>query len=220
LVLFFWGFVFFWVWTKFSNPNIFPLNTAKIEGRFEHLEPHEIEKIIKPYVHRGFFTVSVSSVRQDLLEHPWVADASVSRVWPDVLRVRIVEEVPVAFWNNEGFLDKRGTLFKPVLKSIPAELPVLRGPENQEKVVLEHYQLMQDMVNSLGLRISWLEMSSRGAWELTLDNGMKLLLGRRDVVSRVRRFKGAYERVFGSRGSEVDYVDLRYTNGMAVNWKS
>jgi hypothetical protein len=43
-----------------------------------------------------------SLIRQQVLKHPYVADASVSIHWPAQVRVAITEVTPVAIWSTEG----------------------------------------------------------------------------------------------------------------------
>ncbi|RLT33780.1 MAG: hypothetical protein DWI57_17360 [Chloroflexi bacterium] len=43
-----------------------------------------------------------SLIRQQVLKHPYVADASVSIHWPAQVRVAIVEVTPIAIWATEG----------------------------------------------------------------------------------------------------------------------
>ena len=59
----------------------------------------------------------------------------------------------------------------------------------------------------------------RGAWEFRLDNGVTVRLGRRQVDERFERFMNAAARLVAVRASDIDYIDLRYTNGFAVGWR-
>jgi len=43
-----------------------------------------------------------SLIRQQVLKHPYVADASVSIHWPAQVRVAIAEVTPIAIWSTEG----------------------------------------------------------------------------------------------------------------------
>jgi cell division protein FtsQ len=59
-------------------------------------------------------------------------------------------------------------------------------------------------------------VSSRRAWQIRLDGGTVLELGREQVEARLARFVAAYERTVGRLGRRIEYVDLRYPGGFAV----
>jgi cell division protein FtsQ len=80
------------------------------------------------------FSVPLAERRRRLLAIDWVEDASVSRIWPDRLVVRIRERTPVAFvFFHSGVLliDSRGVLLDPPPESQFA-FPVLSGVKEEE----------------------------------------------------------------------------------------
>ena len=58
-------------------------------------------------------------------------------------------------------------------------------------------------------------LSPRGAWEVLLDSGLSLELGRGDVAPRLERFVAAWPGL-AARGVEAKHADLRYANGFAL----
>jgi cell division protein FtsQ len=64
-----------------------------------------------------------------------------------------------------------------------------------------------------------LSLEQRGAWTLTLSNGIEVELGRDQVTQRFDRFVTVYQERLASRANEVKGVDARYSNGVAVKWK-
>lgn len=80
------------------------------------------------------FSVPLAERRRRLLAIDWVEDASVSRIWPDRLVVRIHERTPVAFvFFRSGVLliDSRGVLLDPPPEAQFA-FPVLSGVKEEE----------------------------------------------------------------------------------------
>jgi cell division protein FtsQ len=68
--------------------------------------------------------------------------------------------------------------------------------------------------------MSRLRLDERGAWELSLDNGVALRLGRTGVDERFERFLEAAARIVAARAAEIEYVDMRYSNGFAIGWRA
>ena len=71
---------------------------------------------------------------------------------------------------------------------MPAELPRLSGPEGTESQVAQRYLSAQGRMLEAGMRIAALRLDERGAWEMDLDSGVTVRLGRRDVDERIERF--------------------------------
>ena len=81
---------------------------------------------------RPLLAVDLDAVRKRLLAYGWIADAYVSRRFPDRLLIHIVEREPAAIWQNEGqltLIDANGVLLAPIdADHMPAGLPLVIGP--------------------------------------------------------------------------------------------
>ncbi len=76
------------------------------------------------------------------------------------------------------------------------------------------------------MSIDELILSERFSWQLTLNDGVTLNLGREERVERIQRFMDVYSlikaqlKVEKEQNQAVDYIDLRYDTGLAVGWKT
>lgn len=197
----------------------FPIRTLKVESTFERVGRAEVQAVVAPRA-AGFFETDVRAVREALVALPWVASASVRRVWPDTLHVVLVEERPVARWAQGGLVNIDGGVFEPGAGEEPPGLPLFEGPPRSAPQVLAYYRRLQGELAPLGLTVQRVGLDARRAWELTLDNGIDLTLGRKDPDGRLRRFVQLYPGTIAARADEIDQVDLRYSNGFAVRWRA
>jgi cell division protein FtsQ len=197
-----------------------PIRTVSVQGRFQRVSAVDVERAVKDRV-QGFGLVSVNlpAVQRSIESLPWVDTATVGRAWPRGLSVVVVEQVAAARWGANGLLNARGELFASESRHIPPELPRLSGPAGSEAQVAQRYLAIQGRLVEGGLRITALRLDARGAWEIDLDNGVKVRLGRRQVDERFERFVAAALPLVAQRGGDIDYVDMRYTNGFAVGWR-
>jgi cell division protein FtsQ len=77
------------------------------------------------------------------------------------------------------------------------------------------YPALAKAIAPLAAAIVEVRVSARGAWQLVLDSGLTLELGREDIVPRIERFVAASRRLpAGALDGKV--ADLRYTNGFAT----
>lgn len=206
------------VYQYISDPHRFPINTVKIAATYHHLSHQQLEEILTEYVNASFFTLPVSKLRQQLARLDWAKEVNVERLWPDTLKITLIEKVPAAIWN-EAMLSEDGEIFNQGGLIDDPSLPHLRGPDNQQQEVLQVYQKMSKILTIYGLHAASLEWRDNHAWELVLANGVFLRLGKRDLETRITRFCKAYPAVFADKPEQLASVDLRYPRGMAVQWK-
>ncbi len=209
-----------WALKTLRDPATLPISEVQIVGRFQHLQPASLRQRASAAVRGGFFSIDVERVRAVLLAEPWIARVSVRRVWPNRLLVRIEEQQAVARWGDKGLLNADGELFVPEQGALPAGLVRLDGPAGSERQLLAHLRQLRTVMAGTGLAISRLWLTPRRAWRLRLDNGIRVVIGRGGFRRRLRRLAGVYSALLGQRSADIDTIDLRYTNGFAVGWKS
>lgn len=197
-----------------------PVRRVVVEGAFQRVSPPEIESAVAQVVQGGLASVDLGKVRTHIERIDWVDTAVVRRVWPDAIRVSIVEQVAAARWNDTGLLNARGELFIRNARYVPPELPLLEGPEGSEGAVAQLYLDAQGRLLEAGLRLTGVRLDERGAWELGLANGVHVRLGRLAVTDRLERFIALASPLVAKRLAAIKYVDMRYTNGFSVGWST
>ena len=196
-----------------------PIDAIVVNAPFERVSAMELEAVVKEQVSGGFFSVDLKRIRAEVNGIPWVADATVQRRWPATVVVNVTEQVPAACWGERGLLNLRGELFVEDTPRLPAELPRLDGPAGSETRVAGLYLRIEKQLAQRGLSVASLSLDARGAWTFRLSNGVRVRLGGDALDQRLERFFAAYDGVISARAAQVDYVDMRYTNGFAIGWK-
>src|SRR5690606_18274021 len=146
-------------------------------------------------------------------------EANVARRWPDTLEISVTEQVPAACWGERGLMNTRGELFVENARHIPAELPRLSGPDGSEAEVARRYLEIRRHLIPLGLDLRRVHLDARGAWDLTLSNGVEIRLGRRDTDVRTQLFLDVVANIVASREGDIEFVDMRYSNGFSIGWE-
>ena len=198
------------------KPATLPIRQVHIEGKFLRLDTNRLQELVTDKVRGGFFNIDVAAIRNVLVALPWVKDVSVHRIWPDGLRVIVNEQTAVVRWNETGLLNEQGHYFSPEKNSFPQDLPLLQGPEESQELLLERFNLLKQ---TYGLSVERLQLNERRAWKFELENGLSVVLGRKDFESRVERFVNVVINNLGEKSSQAREIDMRYTNGFAVRWK-
>jgi cell division septal protein FtsQ len=95
-------------------------------------------------------------------------------------------------------------------------LPLFIGPPESAKVMAIQYGYFQRSLAAIGQVPVQVQVSPRRAWQVRLDSGLVIELGRDSIESRLDRFTAVYDRTVNRLQRKLDYVDLRYPNGFAV----
>ncbi len=208
-----------WGGQHLLDPATLPIRQVRIEGEFRHLSTATLQELASNRVQGGFFNIDVAAIRDALLAEPWVREVSVHRVWPDSLQIFVTEQTPLARWQAGGFLNEEATLFKPVVDSVSESLPVFAGPRGTEKLMLEQYQYLQELLRPLNMQVTVLQLDERRAWEFITLSGLQVIIGRKDPEVRITRFAALVPGSLGQKLETAAVIDMRYPNGYAVRWK-
>ncbi len=220
-IVFVLGFISLLVWGGIflSHADTLPIKQVRIEGDFTRLSPVDLQLLVTDKVRGGFFNLDVDAVRLALLAEPWVSEVTVKRIWPDALRVIVIEQIPVVRWKDSGLLNSSGEYFAPDLTTIPGGLPLLSGPEGTELNLLNQFNAMQERIQLIGFKVVSISLNERRAWSFQLNNGINVVLGRRDFEERLNRFLTLIPTTISGRIEQTESIDMRYTNGFSIRWK-
>ena len=206
---------------KASSEEAVPVTSVVISGEMPYTNQQDIEQAIESINLGNFFTLDVNQVQRKVAQLSWVYSVSVRKKWPNELKIYVVDQTPIAYWNGDFLLNDQGLAFQADVERITEPLPAFYGPEGSEEIALENYSNLNQLLEFKELSIDELVLSERYSWQLTLNDGVKLNLGRENRVTRIQRFMDVYSQIKTNTkaNQQVDYVDLRYDTGLAVGWK-
>lgn len=195
-----------------------PLNKLRATAQFQRVDEDLLRQTLLPFAHQGYFAVDLDDARAAVAALPWVEHADVRKRWPDVLEVRLVEHIPFARWDGDRLLSEQGRLFPAAGMEIPAELPLLSGPESRIADVVELFNQSKTLFLPLGVEVREARLDPRGSWTLRLDNGAEVIVGRHEARGRLHRFVRLLPQLLDQQAQVLARADLRYTNGFALVW--
>lgn len=218
-----------WLSKMFIDHEHAPINSIVITGEMPYTQQEEVLSAIEDIALGNFFQVDVNDIQAKVSVLPWVYSVAVRKQWPNEVKIYVVDQTPIALWNGDFILNKFGKAFQAEIKTLKQALPAFYGPEGSELLALENFKNLNDLLEYRELTIDELILSERFSWQLTLNNGIRLNLGREERVKRVQRFMDVYPLINAHLEDKnnskkelkqaVDYIDLRYDTGLAVGWK-
>ncbi len=172
----------------------------------------------------------LESWRQKLLMSPWVAEASIRRMFPGTLTVAIEERQPIGIGRIKGTLyliDKTGTVideFGPNYADL--DLPIVDGlsPKGKEDQSMDQARaalagrLMSELARSPKLAglVSQIDVTdSRNAIVLLKGDTALLRVGDERFTERLQSYLDLMPAL-RERMPDIDYVDLRFDERVYV----
>ncbi|MEJ2308634.1 MAG: FtsQ-type POTRA domain-containing protein [Gammaproteobacteria bacterium] len=207
----------YWAQQKLADPSLLPVQSVVLDGDFLHTERDELQRVIAGSIHGGYFTIDVREVQDAVRQLPWVAGATVRRVWPDTLVVSVTEHHPFARWGEKRLISERGVVFTPATIEPFTGLALFAGDDERAGEVLRQFRYISKSFENLA-RIERIEMNSRGGWTLWIHTGARIELGNDRVPQRLVRVTRFLARI-GEQTSTVEVIDARYSGGVAVRLK-
>ena len=195
------------------------------DGEMRHVTVASLRAALAGKLRGNYFTMRIEDVRRQLEAVPWVAQASVRRVWPDRLVVTFTEHQALGTWGEGRLLSDAGVLF--VANVAEAEvfgpLPEFAGPDDAARDVATRYREFAAQLAPLSLSVDGVEVSDRRSWSVLASadgTTTRLELGRDDtpeaVARRMSDVVAAYPLMTARAGGMPERIDARYANGIAA----
>lgn len=178
----------------------------------------KIQRVFATDFGHSIFAAPLEERRRRLLAVDWVEDASVLRIWPDRISVRVRERVPVAFVFLRGvvlLIDREGVLLDPPPQA-QFTFPVLSGvredePDDQRREKVRLLMRIQDELGYLSKDVSEIDTSDLDNIRIVAQvdqRAVELIVGDGNFARRVQNFMSNYPEI-RKRSPEVKTFDLR-----------
>ena len=185
----------------------------------------KVQRVFAADFDRSIFSVTLAERRRRLLAIDWVEDASVSRVWPDRLVIRIRERKPVAFVSLRSgplLIDAQGVLLEPPAQA-QFSFPVLSGVREEQSDAERRGQVrvflqVQEEMGYLAKEVSEVDASDPENIRIVAQVDRRvvtLLLGDGNYAHRFQNFLSHYPEI--RKGSpQAKVFDLRLDGRFTV----
>jgi cell division protein FtsQ len=181
--------------------------------------------VFSPDIKRSIFRVPLATRQQQLQGIDWVRSATVMRLWPNHLRVALVERTPVAFVRDGDFIrlvDQQGVLLD-LPKSAPQQysFPVLTGISNSDPASTRaaRMQTYREFMNALDANgghfsaaVSEVDLSDPEDLRAVFTDGDRhpvVHLGSKDFLARYRAYQ-SHLAEWLQQYPRLRSVDMRY----------
>jgi cell division protein FtsQ len=160
--------------------------------------------------------LDVEAARAKLKANPWIADATILKLYPDRLQIVVTEREAFALWQKDGrasVIARDGTVLEPYVARRYAQLPMVVGAGAELRAndflgLLERYP-------EIGSNIRAAILVAERRWNLRLKNGMDVRLPETDVEQALAQLV-TLEREKKLFTRDIVAIDLRLPDRVTV----
>ncbi|MEC7119505.1 MAG: cell division protein FtsQ/DivIB [Pseudomonadota bacterium] len=208
------------VWRLVQTIQSAPTAEVRVVGELSQPQRMALQSRLQPLVSAGYFTADLATIRDGALALPWVDQVKVTRQWPDGIVVRVLPRHPVARWGSGRLLSDQGVVFTEVTPVDRRDLPLLHGPASQSQVMMQQYQKINQWFAPLGIRLQELHLTERMTWFMKFDSDLRVIVDQEQTHTKLQRLSYLAQQGLHDAWPHVAAIDLRYRNGMALQWNS
>jgi len=160
--------------------------------------------------------LDVEQTRERLKSNPWIADATVLKLYPGELQIGIREREAFALWQKDGrvsVIADDGTVLEPYVAPRLIELPLVvgRGAETRAKEFLAMLDRHPDLRASVRATV----LVGERRWNLRLKNGVDVRLPETDIAPALERLV-ALDKEKNLTTRDIVAIDLRLPDRVTV----
>ncbi len=193
----------------------FGIDTIRITGQRQ-----ADEETILSYlgVHEGSSMIffDAAAARDRVAQAPWIATASVLKLFPHTLEVAVTEHAAFARWQHDlavSVIDRSGRIIAPVVPSSVAELPLVVGPGAAARAAALFDVL--DRFPFIAARVRVASLIAERRWNLVVDNGVEVRLPEGDITAAVAEL-AVLDRDQAILDRDIVAIDLRFADRLYV----
>ncbi|WP_409360773.1 cell division protein FtsQ/DivIB [Bartonella heixiaziensis] len=183
----------------------------------KRLVKQEVLKILGLNGAPSIFTFDVDRARSLLEKQAWVQSANVQKVYPNLVRISVVEREPYAIWQHDGMMDivdRVGRVIVPFQGGVVQNLPLVvgKGAQNAAEKFIQALSVYPQFSSRVR---AYVRVGDR-RWDLVLDNGIRVMLPENDPLEKLASLLGS-GRAQDLFSRDIVSVDFRLSDRITVS---
>ena len=219
LILFFCGFYFFDSLSKnhiinkikpsnqFLIKNGFKIENVLITGTL-NLSENYIKDIIETHNDGSIFNIDLSLIYNKIKQNSWVKEVSIERILPNIIKIKIIENEPIAIWQNKKdnkLITANGDIiFDGNVNDFKNDFPIIKGKKSVENI----FSILKILKNNQNFskNIWSLTFINERRWDLHFNQGLVVRLPSKDIKKAWQKIIKLHKNynVLNLRLTEID----------------
>lgn len=169
----------------------------------------------------NFYRANLQDYQARAQALPWVSQVDVKRDWQKGLLVNVIPRQPVAKFGSEKLIDATGQVFVPAdSEQLTAQKWMqLQSEPEKSALIMQQTEQVTKWFRPLGMKVEEVILTPRMTWLFRFDNGLRVLVDKESTSEKMYQLSILLQNQLKNKLAQIETVDLRYKNGMALTWK-
>lgn len=198
-----------------ANAAGFRITSVTINGR-KQLTQDEVLAVGGVNGRSSLLFLDAAGVRDSLKANPWIADATVLKLYPGALQINITERRPFALWQEDGKLSviaDDGVVLEPYVTRRFASLPLVVGKGAETRA--RDFLALVAKYPAVNSQLKAVIFVGERRWNLRLKDGLDIRLPETDV-GRALAALMKYDREDKLLSRDITAIDMRLPDRLTV----
>lgn len=214
------------------------LNVKRIEIDGAQILPHHLLlTAVNVPLQSLLDTVDLYHIQKRLEAQPFIRTVTVSRSYPDALRIELTEREPIASIGTANFqyVDSAAMLLPAIETAFPLDLPIITGIPDLDGAEVGKVLENSEVRNAIELLQTAIKVDSslyRFISEVNMNNGQDIKItttdppvlihvGRGNYLKKLFIFQTFWGQFIKTEDvKKVEYFDLKFDDQVVVKWNS
>lgn len=159
---------------------------------------------------------SPAEARERVAGLPWVETATVRKIYPSTLQIKLNERRPFALWQDGAevkVIERDGKVIAPYSNGKFASLPLVVGEGAQKRA--DMFIAGMARFPAIATRVKGYVRVADRRWDLRLDNGVTVKLPEKAELAAVQLLESLQERT-GVLDKDIVAIDMRIEDRLTV----
>lgn len=199
-----------------------------VNNKLTRFYEDKFDEIIRENLTGNIILADLDKVKFMIEGIKWVNKVRIKRIlWPSSIDIEITEERPIARWKDGSLIDIKGNTLNIVTDEI---FPIFEADDNivdiefVKKDMAKMFNNINNILANNNIYIRKLKLSNIFSWDILLDNGVLIKLGRennsKNILNKFKKFIKAWNASLKDEVDKLEYIDMRYDDGLSVFYKN
>lgn len=182
----------------------------------------QLQQILGKTAQGNFYQANLQTYQALVEALPWVSQVDIKRDWQKGLVVTVIPRQPVAKFGSEKLIDATGKVFVPADSELltAQKWMQLQGEPNKSALIMQQTEQVTKWFYPLHMKVEEVILTPRMTWLLRFDNGLRVLVDKDGTSEKLYQLSILLQNQLKNKLNQIETIDLRYKNGMALTWKN
>ncbi len=188
----------------------YPIKEVTISSSNSRYNQDDVYEYLDSIYGKNLLTLDIDKIKFMIIKDKWIRDAEISKIFPDEIKIIIIEHEPLAIYNDL-LMTINGNLID---YSKIDNIPIIRDNTNDQDVSYQILKKVSQKLIKIDLEIKKIEIFHS---LINIKTQEAILISDREkIYENIDRLIRSYNKLKDLYDKDIYSIDMRYSNGFAI----